>query len=159
MGNSNHPLIRVALSPEGGSGPGDFLFHMVPARGPVTLFAPPNKVTKQRGIPGSAPLPRILVRCPCAARQDRRLRNSRTGFFLSTWLWTVPAERQIPTRCSTVLAEFPAVAALLGVSHGDPTPPLAVREKVFATPSRTGTMHILQDFCENCVSPYIAAAG
>ena len=41
-------------------------------RTPVTFFAPPKKVTKERGIPGSPPLPRFLVRYPCAARPARR---------------------------------------------------------------------------------------
>jgi hypothetical protein len=58
-----------------------------------------------RTIPGSAPLPRCLVRCPSAARQDRRLRNSPTIFFLDAKSWTVPWTLEYGDSGSTVLAD------------------------------------------------------
>ena len=57
-GGGRSSLIPLSTTYSPLAGPGDFL-----------LLAQ-NKVTKEKGVPGSPPLPRVLVRFSCAARQS-----------------------------------------------------------------------------------------
>jgi hypothetical protein len=96
--------------------------HTVPWRGPVTFFAPPKKVTKERGIPGSPPLPRFLVRYPCAARPARRSAQLAHRLdscrFLRRELLTFHSSFTRLAQCSP---EFPGRSALLGGEQGPQT--------------------------------------
>jgi len=65
---------------------------------------------------------------PCAAREDRRLRNSRTLSILVSVIYAVRLCRLHRRSGSTVLAETPAFAALLGrLLRGSKTAPNPAR--------------------------------
>jgi len=88
-------------------------------RVPVTFFAPPKKVTKERGIPGSPPLPRNLVRCPCAARPARRSAQlAHRSRYSKHFRREITAETHGYARLAQCSPETPGWSALLGGEQG-----------------------------------------